>query len=114
MEDNRSNLYEHVGKNIKKIRRKRKIGQEELANIISLSRSSISNIEIGKHQASIYTIYEIAIALDCELTEILPSADHFKNSITIGEQYVDRYNDYRKDLGIKSIEILNKILNDEK
>ena len=104
-------LYEILGENIKKIRRLRKVGQSELAKIISLSRSSISNIESGVHKPSLFTIYEIAIALDCEIEAILPSIDSYKTStIFIDKKYTDILDSLPNEISKKNLILLKGIL----
>ena len=95
-------LYELIGKNIKDKRKSKKLGQEELANVISLSRSSLSNIEIGKHQPSVYTIYEIAIALECAITDLLPSIEIYEQTtLSIDEQFKDIFNSLPENISRK-------------
>ncbi|WP_396632753.1 helix-turn-helix domain-containing protein [Maribacter sp. R86514] len=104
-------LYESISKNIKELRKAKGLGQENLAELISLSRSSISNIEIGKHQPSIFTIYEIAIALDCKMTDLLPSMDTYQSSLgTIDEKYKTILDSLPQDKSKKSLLIINEIL----
>lgn len=107
-------LYESIRKNIKELRKAKGLGQENLAELISLSRSSISNIEIGKHQPSVFTLYEIAIALDCKMTDLLPSMDTYQSSLTtIDEKYqsiIDSLPEDKKEKSKKSLLIINEIL----
>jgi len=115
MEKNISILYQAIGKNIKNIRKKKKVGQEVLANLISLSRSSISNIEIGKHQPSIHTIYEIALALDCKVSELLPPMEQLDNSnYYIDPKFTKILDALPKDISFKSINILKELLKTER
>ena len=104
-------LYELIGKNIKDKRKSKKLGQEELANVISLSRSSLSNIEIGKHQPSVYTIYEIAIALECAITDLLPSIEIYEQTtLSIDEQFKDIFNSLPENISRKNRDLLKEIL----
>ena len=69
--------YKLIGKNIKKIRKKKKITQEQLANIINIAPSYVSAIETGTSKTSLSTFIMIANALgttvDCLLGEIQPA-----------------------------------------
>lgn len=108
---NGAQLYEIIGKSIKDKRKSKKLGQEELAKVISLSRSSLSNIEIGKHQPSIYTIYEIAVALECALTDLLPSIEVYESSTSpIDEQFKDIFNSLPENISKNNRDILKAIL----
>jgi transcriptional regulator with XRE-family HTH domain len=87
------------------------LGQQQLAQLISLSRSSLANIEIGNHQPSIFTIYEIALALDCEIGDILPSKDRYNTSAnTIDEKYVEIFNSLPDSMSEKNLLIFKKLL----
>ncbi|MDY8136918.1 helix-turn-helix transcriptional regulator [Aquimarina sp. 2201CG5-10] len=103
-------LYETIGNNIKRIRKSKKLGQQELAKKISLSRSSLSNIEIGNHQPSIYTIYEIALALKCQIEDLLPSLKIYTTSTVIDKKYRDIYNSLPENISEKDLNILKGFL----
>lgn len=66
-------IYNEIGKLVKKERKKKKITQEQLANITSYSLSFIANIESNTYQSFfIHTLYNIANALDISISELLP------------------------------------------
>lgn len=108
-------LCKAIGSNIKKLRRKKKVGQVELAERIYLSRSSLSNIEIGNQQPTLQAIYEIAIALKCDISEILPSADQYQSfNSNIDTDLVKLLNKSTKSNNTKTINVLKEILSNEK
>lgn len=53
-----------VGDNCARIRRARGLTQEELAVLTGLSQQYLSDLERGKRNPTIVTIYEISLALD--------------------------------------------------
>ena len=108
MKDSVKILYETIGSNISVLRKRKNLGQKKLAELISLSRSSLANIEIGNHQPSIFTIYEIAQALDCEINDILPTKDMYKASSAIDEEYIEIFNSL--NTSEKNILIFKKLL----
>lgn len=111
MKGNIKELYELIGENIKENRKYNSMGQKDLANRISLSRSSISNVEIGIHQPSIYTIYEIALALNCEIKDLLPSIENYKSSRNLLEdKYSDIFKSLPNDISKNNLSILKQIL----
>lgn len=111
MKENNVALYESIGKNIKELRKIKKLGQEDLANLTSLSRSSISNIEIGKHQPSIQTIYEICLAFDCKILDILPSIDDYKIiNLPIDKEYEDILNALSTNISKRNLNIIKELL----
>lgn len=52
------------GEKIKAIRKSQNISQEKLAELADLDRTYISDIENGKRNVSIETVFKIAKALD--------------------------------------------------
>jgi DNA-binding XRE family transcriptional regulator len=65
-------LYQEIGTQIKMARRRKGLTQDELSEMIHLSRSSIANIEHGRHKFQAHVLYEISSALDCRVTDLLP------------------------------------------
>lgn len=63
--------YKIVGKNIKQARKKLKLSQETLAEIIDKSPSYISYIETGKKCLSLETLVDIANALKVSADDLL-------------------------------------------
>src|SRR6185312_16559262 len=58
---------EHIGSNIKELRRFRKLTQQELAEAAGLRLATISDIELGKANFQFNTLVRIASALNCYL-----------------------------------------------
>lgn len=115
MNNNTKILYETIGGNISELRKRNNLGQAQLAKLISLSRSSLANIELGNHQPSIFTIYEIALALDCDIFDILPSKDRYRTSInSIDEKFVDIFNSLPDKLSEKNLLFFEKLLEKNK
>ena len=66
----KSNIYNIIGKNIKKYRIKKGLKQRELAESLYLSDSFIAKLESVTHQTiSIDTLEEIAEVLDCDIRD---------------------------------------------
>ena len=63
--------YIEMGKNIKKIRKNRKLTQEQLAEQIDVSSVYISQIETGARKASLETVYNISLALRVTIDELV-------------------------------------------
>lgn len=65
-----SDIYNIIGKNIKKYRMKKGLKQRELAEMLYLSDSFIAKLESVTHQTiSIDTLEEIAKVLDCDIKD---------------------------------------------
>ncbi len=66
-------LYNEIGKNIKKRRKKLGLTQDKLAEITNYSPSFIANIESNTYQSfSINALYNIAKALNTNMINLLP------------------------------------------
>lgn len=65
-----SDIYNVIGKNIKKYRIKKGLKPKELAETLYLSDSFIAKLESVTHQTiSIDTLEEIANVLDCDIKD---------------------------------------------
>ncbi|MDD4157162.1 MAG: helix-turn-helix transcriptional regulator [Candidatus Cloacimonetes bacterium] len=60
-----------LGENLKKLRIKKDISQIELARILGVDRSFVSNIENGKNNPTLSTITSLAKALGVSANELL-------------------------------------------
>lgn len=56
--------------NLKEIRTEKKISQAELAEMVGVSRNTISSIETGQYQPTAKLAYVICIALEKKFEEI--------------------------------------------
>ncbi|WP_105172416.1 helix-turn-helix domain-containing protein [Pseudoalteromonas sp. T1lg24] len=66
-------LAKLIGRNIKMLRFDKGLNQEFVCEKAGIDRSYLSRIENGKTQVTASIIYSIAIALDCEVTDIFPN-----------------------------------------
>lgn len=71
MEDKNVKELKIIGKNISRIRKERKLTQEDLCGIAEIDRSYLSELENGKMNVTISSLVKIADALDIELKELL-------------------------------------------
>jgi len=63
--------YEKIGGRIEKARTRKDFTQQELAGIINVSVSHLSNIETGKAVASFEVMFKLALTLDVSLDELV-------------------------------------------
>lgn len=75
MQDFKGILYTIIGNRIKVKRKEQGLSQEDLSFRLNLGRSSISNIEIGRHQIPLFTLYDLSILLKCNIYDIIPTYD---------------------------------------
>jgi transcriptional regulator with XRE-family HTH domain len=74
--DNHQDFYQEVGRRISDARKRRKprLTQEALAELVSLTRTSITNVEKGRQKFLLHTLVEIAAALQVEPASLLPQS----------------------------------------
>lgn len=63
------------GRAIRKLRRERNISQEKLADLCTLHRTYISDVELGKRNVSLENISRIACALNVSITKLFEEAE---------------------------------------
>lgn len=62
---------EKLGQNIKKYREQKKLSQNQLAELVNLSREHIGSVETGKDFLSLRKLFEIADVLEIEPYKLL-------------------------------------------
>mgnify|MGYP002773895722 FL=1 len=62
--------FQHIGLNIKKFRKKEGITQQILADKIGKSLNFVGKIEVGFDHPSLYTLIDIAKALNVSLKDL--------------------------------------------
>lgn len=72
MGNSQRELYLQLGKRIREARKGAGLTQAELASLISLSRTSVTNIELGRQHILLHTLYDMASALGREVTDLMP------------------------------------------
>ena len=68
------NRLQNIGSNVKKLRKKKKLSQIELAVVVGIDRSYLSEIENGRTNMSVNVLYAIADSLGVDIAEL------FKNN----------------------------------
>ena len=80
-EDADQKLLSVFGTNLKKIREKKNLSQEQFAYEVGFSRSYYTEVETGKRNISLLNIIRIAAHLQIELDELIKLKD-FKSKST--------------------------------
>lgn len=65
------NSYKKLGENVRRIRKERKLTQEQLAELTNIDPKSIIAIEAGKRNPTFKTIQKIAKALKVSPKDLL-------------------------------------------
>lgn len=68
-------FYIALGQQISEARQRQHLTQEALASCVSLTRTSIVNIERGKQQVLLHTLVQIALALKMNPGDLIPDAE---------------------------------------
>ena len=64
-----------VGQRIKELRSRRGIAQTELAKMIELSQTNLSNIERGRTGVTLQNLFKIQEVLGCRMADFFADAD---------------------------------------
>jgi transcriptional regulator with XRE-family HTH domain len=80
-EDADQKLLYVFGTNLKKIREKKNLSQEQLAYEVGFSRSYYTEVETGKRNISLLNIIRIAAHLQIELDELIKLKDYKTKSV---------------------------------
>lgn len=59
--------------------------QRELGKAVGVSRTTIANIEAGRQNVSLELLYRFVVALDVQLSDLLPSLDELYAHVTADE-----------------------------
>lgn len=81
MRDFKGVLYYMIGNRIKSLRTERSLSQEDLSLQLNLSRASISNIELGRHQIPLFLLYELSIFFKIDIHELIPSIEEIQSNL---------------------------------
>jgi transcriptional regulator with XRE-family HTH domain len=68
-------LYRSIGLLVRAARLRKRWNQEDLAEAVGLTRSSIANVEAGRQRLLLHSAIRIADALDVELGVLLPDPE---------------------------------------
>ncbi len=69
------NLEVCFGKNVRKVRKRKKVSQEQLALDAGIDRSYMSRVERGIVSITLRKAYVIASALNCDILDLLPTKE---------------------------------------
>ena len=64
-------LLIEIGANIRKLRMEKKLSQNDLAILCNFEKASMSRIEAGKTNVTIFTLYKISKALNVNIEDLL-------------------------------------------
>lgn len=73
-----ASIYSQIGQSVRKGRSRLHLTQQELADRLKLTRTSVTNIEAGTQRIPVHLAYEIAHVLNLSLDELLPSVQQIE------------------------------------
>lgn len=82
-------FYRELGSQIKKARNKALLTQESLAEKVSLTRTTVTNIEKGRQQLLVHTLVDIAKVLNVSIELLLPVQQSTSIDDLINNEAVD-------------------------
>ncbi len=71
-------LYVSIGKQIRSLRNRSRLSQEELAAKLEMSRASVVNIEKGRHHVSLHLLIDLAQIFNVSLLDFLGKEFNFQ------------------------------------
>jgi len=93
MADFNSGLYNLIGEKIKTLRIQNGFNQDQLSKLVGIGRTSISNIELGRHQAPLHLIYKICKELKAEIHSVIPTIAEINEALeTSGSDLIEQLN----------------------
>jgi transcriptional regulator with XRE-family HTH domain len=69
-----TSIYKEVGENIRRIRKKLELTQDDLSQQLTLTRTAITHIEAGTQGITLLQLSQIATALNSSILELLPKS----------------------------------------
>lgn len=82
------NIKKLLGKRLQEIRKSRRLTQEQLAELIDIETSSVSNIEVGKYYPTAENLEKILTVLKVRPVDIF-SFEHFAPSEELIKEMTD-------------------------
>ena len=70
--ENEQDFYRDVGRRVRDARKKSGMTQHSLASKVSLSRASITNLEMGRQKLMLHTLVDIASELHVAPDDLIP------------------------------------------
>lgn len=67
-------FYREVGRRVREVRKRTNMTQQFLATRVSLSRASITNLEMGRQKLMLHTLVSIASELHVSLEDLIPKS----------------------------------------
>lgn len=104
-------FYTWLGSRVKEYRKKKKLTQEDLAQLSLLKRTTVTNIENGKQKSPLHVIVAICYTLEIELSDLIPSISDLLGSKVTAFEYIN-IGSTSKPVPKNVADIISRIQND--
>jgi DNA-binding XRE family transcriptional regulator len=100
-------LYELIGERVRRIRETQtpRMSQEDLASVLGLKRTSVTNIELGKQKPTLDTLFRLCEHFSLEIDAIVPTVEEVTHSparsIVVGGK--------SQEVGLKTASLLDRL-----
>lgn len=91
-------LYQQLGKQVRRLRKQRRLTQDSLSLALSVTRSTITNIELGNQRPPLHMIYELAEYFDVPLRELLPPWQRITTTLSEQDRLLKEKSDLTEQL----------------
>jgi transcriptional regulator with XRE-family HTH domain len=81
-------LYREFGRILRQRRKEARLTQDDVANRVGLSRTSITNIEQGRQHVSLHMLYGLADAIGAQPHDLLPQKSILQKSSELEKKLV--------------------------
>ena len=100
-------LYALIGERIRSIREAQtpRMSQEDLAGVLSLRRTSVTNIESGQQRLTLEAIYRICERFGLEVSDVVPAV----SEVVRAEAQPVVVGGYAQQLGAKTAKVLEQL-----
>ena len=104
--------YKAIGEQIRSHRNIRKITQEELSEMVSISPGYLSRLELGKKKASLETLLRICRALNITVDSLLVGNQILKSNDYNEEisELIATCNEYERKIIYEMIKTMNEVM----
>lgn len=104
-------VYEEMGKRIRKARNSKEITQQALADLLGLTRTSVTNIEKGNQKIPVHVLYNLSMALEISPEDLLPKVESLKQKQNIKIHNTEII--INDDLNEEELDWIQKLIKDE-
>ncbi|QMV42665.1 helix-turn-helix domain-containing protein [Cohnella cholangitidis] len=95
-------IYTEIGRKIREERDKKGWTQQELSDMVELTRSSIANIELGRQKIQVHVLYTFAKLFGINPTDLMPQTNQIYQDEVITDE--------KESLDKESRDFLERIL----